>query len=105
MGNILLKSFRYELETILKESGFKEEKAHKIVVERYNNEIRKGAIEILEKALFLLKEGKLKDLSDMTKYSPSGDGYGCDNVYIDFSSLSPEGEIEDIGDIIEILKI
>ena len=46
----------------------------------------------------------------MLKFSPAGDGYGCDNMYIDFSSLDPDErafgikEINDIGSVIDRLK-
>jgi hypothetical protein len=37
----------------------------------------------------------------MIEYSPSGDGYGCDNCYISFKDIT---DCEDIGDVINALK-
>lgn len=102
MGKILDKSFRDELEDILIESGYKEKEAHKIVMCRYKKEVKEGAVKILEKVLSCLKEDKYEELLGMTEFSPSGDGYGRDNCYIDFSELGVD--IEDIEDVVNILK-
>lgn len=47
----------------------------------------------------------------MLAFSPAGDGYGCDNDYIDFSSLDQtcrsnrlDKDFSDIGTIIDFLN-
>lgn len=103
--------FRQELISTLLEAGFKAKKAEKIVSERYRTAVKKGAIEILEKVTALLKEDRFKEIDGMLSFSPAGDGYGCDNAYIDFSSLdqsehlNPNDKIfSDISTIIYFLS-
>lgn len=102
MGNILDISFRNELENILLDCGYKKGEAHKIVMCRYKKEVKDEALTILETVISLLKEDRYKEILNMIAFSPSGDGYGCDNYYIDFSKLGKD--IEDIGDVIQVLN-
>jgi len=48
-----------------------------------------------------IREDNLEVINDMIEYSPSGDGYGCDNNYISFKDIT---DCEDIGDVINALK-
>ena len=89
------------------EAGFKAKKVEKIVSGRYRTAVKEGAIEILEKVTALLKEERFDEIEGMLADSPAGDGYGCDNSYIDFSSLdqseyqNPNDKLfSDIGTII-----
>lgn len=102
--------FRQELIAALIEGGFKEKKAIKIVSERHRAAVKEGAIEILEKLTALLKEDRFDEIAGMLAFSPAGDGYGCDNNYIDFSSLDQseylnqnDKFLSDIGTIIYFL--
>lgn len=47
-----------------------------------------------------LKKGEYDQIGKYLTESPSGDGYGCDNYYIDFSE---SGAGEDIGAIVSHL--
>ena len=102
---------RQELIAALIEGGFKPKKAGKIVSERHRAAVKEGAIEILEKVTALLKEDRFDEIAGMLASSPSGDGYGCDNDYIDFSSLDQtdcsnkfDKEFSDISTVISFLE-
>ena len=50
-------------------------------------------IEILETVITNIKLGKYNEVRDMLAYSPSGDGYGEDDYYINFA-YDPGNEMD-----------
>ncbi len=107
---ILDYSFRKELVSALMEGGFDIVKAQNIVDSRHRMAVKEGALTILKNVIKLLEEEKFEELSKMLSFSPAGDGYGCNNDYIDFSSLDKtnhsnklDKDFSDIGTIISFL--
>lgn len=107
---ILDYAFREELVSALMDGGFGIDKAQKIVDSRRRVAVKEGAIAILGKVIKLLREERFEELKEMLAFSPAGDGYGCDNEYIDFSSLDQSNRsrldknFSDIGTIIDFLN-
>ena len=56
---------------------------------------------ILNNILTYLEANNLQLIQNTLCYSPAGDGYGCDNYFINFSYKS--GEIMDLQDILELM--
>nr|DAN49400.1 MAG TPA: hypothetical protein [Caudoviricetes sp.] len=107
---ILDYAFREELVSALMDGGFDIDKAQDIVDSRQRMAVKEGALAILKNVIKLFEEEKFEDLSKMLSFSPAGDGYGCNNDYIDFSSLDQtnrsnklDKDFSDIGTIIRFL--
>ncbi len=64
------------------------------------NTLEKAALDILQEMSIAIQSRNYSKAASMTGYSPSGDGYGCDNSYINFSETS----CEDIGEVLERLE-
>ena len=47
--------------------------------------LKEHTIGILKNIINLLEEENFIEIPNMLSYSPSGDGYGCDNYFINFS--------------------
>ena len=63
-------------------------------------------VTLLKRITKLVEENKLKELEKYTFSSPAGDGWGMENICIDFSSLMGEsykGEPLDFGDVLRML--
>lgn len=108
MKKILSEEFQNELVENLIEAGISEYEAKSLCNKRYKEELKKGALEILNKMIDFIKEDKIKEAGDMLAFSPAGDDYGCNNYFIDFSSLFPDNDESfpsiDISDILCKLK-
>lgn len=108
MNKILSKEFQNELIETLIVAGIPLKEAESLCDKRYKEELKKGALEILNKMINFIKEDKIKEAEDMLKFSPAGDGYGCNNYFINFSSLFPDNNDDfpgiDISDILCNLK-
>lgn len=108
--NILSKKFRRDFVELLLDAGFKDEEANKLVTKKYKEKLKEETLNHLEKIINLIKEDKFDDVNNLLALSISGDGYGCDNNYIDFSFLDLEGDefgrksIEDLGDVVNELQ-
>lgn len=63
---------------------------------------KKDAITIIEKVLSHIKQNQFNKIEAYLESSPSGDGYGCDNMYITFSGCAPE--LEDISTLALFLQ-
>ena len=103
--------FREELRLALVDGGFDEKQAQEIVSNRYKIAVKEGTIAILKKVISLIEQDKYEELRKMLRDSPSGDGYGMDNVYVDFSELDQtsyqsrlDKKVYDIGDVVNILS-
>lgn len=68
------------------------------------NAVKEHAIQILEKVISHLKKDEFEEVKSMTNFSPSGDGMGCDNSFIDFKLNSDDKDGTDICQVIDILK-
>ncbi len=64
------------------------------------NTLEKAALDILQRMSIAIQNRDYIAARSMVDESPAGDGYGCDNSYIDFS----ETTCEDIGDVLERLE-
>lgn len=101
MEKIFDKDFRNELFRCLKESGMKDKEVSEIINKRYKEALKNAVIERLKAVIKAIKEDNLEEINSFTEYSPSGDGYGCDNTYISFKDIT---DCEDIGDVIDALR-
>ena len=101
MEKIFDNDFRNELFRCLKESGMKDKEVSGIINKRYKEALKNAVIERLNAVAKAIKEDNLEAINAMIEYSPSGDGYGCDNNYISFKDIT---DCEDIGDVINALK-
>lgn len=64
-------------------------------------ELKRHAIEVLNKIAKAIEKEDFKTIKENMQFSPSGDGYGEENHFIDFSWGSPT---MDIGDIVEKME-
>ena len=101
MEKIFDKDFRNELFRCLKESGMKDKEVNGIINKRYTEALKNAVIERLKAVIKAIKENNIEEINSLTEYSPSGDGYGCDNTYISFKDIT---DCEDIGDVINALR-
>jgi hypothetical protein len=58
--------------------------------------LKKHSIKILETIIDNLNNDKLQDIYDMLIFSSSGDGWGSENYYINFSYNNEPMDIEEI---------
>lgn len=93
------KIFDKEVESYLMESGVCKLEIAKI---KYNK-LKYKSIEILENVIDLIKNDDLTKISKYVAYSPAGDGYGCENNYIDFGHIIGNEGL-DIIDLVSILE-
>lgn len=77
------KIFEKEVQEYLRASGVSEKEINKIKFTK----IKEFAINRLKTIVNLLENDKFNEISQFTAYSPSGDGMGWDNNYIDFSEI------------------
>ena len=82
MEKIFDKDFRDALEKGLIEAGINESEANKIIKENYQRQLKEVAIKRLEDIIECLRWDNYNSIP--IQESPSGDGYGQDNYYIDF---------------------
>ena len=64
-----------------------------------HEQLKKAVVEHLEHVAHLIMIEDYSNVEGLLESSPSGDDYGCDNKYIDFSDIYGE----DIADVIEKL--
>lgn len=63
------------------------------------------AIKVIDRLKEIIKAIETRDLTSIEKYisfSSSGNGYGYENYYIDFSDIT---KMEDIGEVLKYLDI
>lgn len=67
--------------------------------------LKNHVTDVLNKFLHNLENDDLKACFDMLDYSPAGDGYGCDNNFIDFKweSAPDVRDGYDIGVLLDML--
>jgi len=88
---------------LLEDLGLKNNATIQALAEKQKKELKRLAIERLEKVKQLIQNEELKELKEMIRFSPAGDGYGCDNYFIDFGSEGDRGDV-DINDVIELME-
>ena len=98
MEKILDSTFREELRAILEEAGVKKKDARNLVANRYKTALKSSVVSHLKKVIDLIERECLVDLRNLISFSPSGDCMGCDNNYLDFSSVC---SLQDIGDVVD----
>lgn len=101
MEKILENEFRNALYSSLEEAGLKHDEIRKIINKKYEEALKNAVVDRLKEVAKLVREGRYSVIEDMISDSPSGDGYGCDNKFIDFSDVTG---LEDIGDVVCALK-
>ena len=66
------------------------------------NSLKKYTIEVLTEIIKAIKNDDFTTVRKHLGYSPAGDGYGCDNSFIEFD-IEDDKEW-DIGDVIDKLE-
>lgn len=66
--------------------------------------LKKHVLKILEEVKQHISNENYEKVEDYLSFSPSGDGYGCANYYIDFGWGEEELDIQDICDKLSQLK-
>lgn len=94
------KIFDKDVQKYLKESGVSDLEIERI---KYAT-LRKESISILKEVSALIEEEKYNQIENYVKYSPSGDGFGCENYYIDFGSIIGSYDGVDIRELSEWLS-
>lgn len=109
--NILNKDFRRDFIELLLDAGFNDEEANKLVSSKYKEKLKIEVVKRLKEVTSLIEKEEYDKVKEYyLAFSPSGDGYGCDNNYIDFSYLFPADDeygnryINDLGDVINELS-
>lgn len=69
-----------------------------------HNALNTFVVNRLRKVADLINEGKYDAVLNMLAYSPSGDGYGNDNHYIDFSDSGAGNDLEHMINKLQHLK-
>lgn len=104
--NILNKNFRRDFIELLLDAGFNDEEANKLVSSKYKEKLKEEVVKRLKEVTSLIEKEEYDKVKECLAFSPSGDGYGFENNYIDFSYLFPADdeygnrEINDLSDVI-----
>lgn len=72
------------------------------LAEKQHDTLKEFTIGKLKRIGELIANEEYDKVKNMLAFSPAGDGYGCDNYYINLSFK--ENERMDIGDIIDLLE-
>lgn len=64
--------------------------------------LKSHILETLNRVTKAIEEDRLGDIESELSFSPAGDGYGCDNHFIDFN-WEKGGETIDIAEITNML--
>lgn len=108
--NILHKDFRRDFIELLLDAGFNYVEANKLVSNKYKEKLKGEVVKRLKEVTSLIEKEEFGKVKECLAFSPSGDGYGRDNYYIDFSYLFPSDDeygnrcINDLGDIVNELS-
>ena len=108
--NILHKDFRRDFIELLLDAGFNDEEANKLVSSKYKEKLKIEVVKRLKEVTSLIEKEEYDKVKECLAFSPAGDGYGCNNNYIDFSYLIPADDeygnryINDLGDVINELS-
>ena len=68
------------------------------------NKLKEFSVKRLKMVVNLIEQDKFDEIKPFTQSSPSGDGYGCDNDFIDFSEVCGHNSL-DIIELCSELKI
>ena len=108
--NILNRDFRRDFIELLLDAGFNDKEANKLVSSKYKEKLKEEVVKRLKEVTSLIEKEEYDKVKECLAFSPSGDGYGCDNHYIDFSYLFSANDgsgneyINDLGDVINELS-
>lgn len=64
--------------------------------------LKKHVMDRLNEIINLVINEEFDEVEKYLKYSPAGDGYGCDNYFIDFSYV--DGEEMDLSELLYKMK-
>lgn len=59
-------------------------------------QLRRHAVKTLRKVANYLENGEYDKIKDIVAYSPAGDGYGCENYYINLSDTDEPMDIMEV---------
>jgi hypothetical protein len=96
------KIFDKEVEKYLKESGVSNKEISKIKF----NKLKENGLKRLKEVIGLIEKDDYNKIQKLTASSPSGDGYGCDNDYINFGDIigAVDMDILELSDMLQNLK-
>lgn len=68
--------------------------------------LKKHTLGVLNNVYNLITDEKFEDVRKLLEYSPSGDGYGYDNYYINFGYVKSDqhSDTRDISDMLDELQ-
>ncbi len=66
--------------------------------------LKKHVLKILDEVKQHISNENYEKVGDYLSFSPSGDGYGCDNYYIDFGWGEEELDIQEVCSKLSQLK-
>jgi len=72
------------------------------IKEKQREALKRAIISRLTHVIALLEAGSYDELWKMLGFSASGDGYGCENHYIDFKDIGESINIPDFGNGFDI---
>lgn len=100
--------FELSLRNMLKLAGIPEKKADNIIATQKYEYVKKRSLEIIDNLRKCIASDRFDEAEGMLEHSPAGDGYGCNNDYLDFISVfnndESKPEMADIGYIIYTLR-
>lgn len=100
MKKILNKDFREETLEYLLEAGVPETDAKELIKGKYKETLREVVVQHLIDIANTISTKQYDVVKEFISFSPAGDGYGCDNYFIDFSKVC---ECKDIGQVMNEL--
>jgi len=74
------------------------------LAKKQHDTLKAVVIEKLENIVNIIAGERYKEIGELCESSPAGDGYGRDNMYIDFSYNEYEADITDVVDKLMGLK-
>jgi hypothetical protein len=74
------------------------------LAKKQHEHLKKFVIKKIEVILDIIKQENYEEVEHFTSYSPSGDGYGLDNNFINFSYSNSEENALDIIEVVDELK-
>lgn len=101
--------FVSSLRKMLIDAGVSKNKVEKLIAKQKYEYVKQASLKIIDKIREHIKSDELDEAEEMLENSPAGDGYGCNNDYLNFISVFNNDEDKlcqaDIGYIIYTMKI
>jgi hypothetical protein len=94
------KIFDEEVISYLKSTGVSEKEINKIKFKK----TKELSLDRLRLICELIEKEEFEEIKKYLSYSPSGDGYGCENYFIDFNFITGGRESVDTNDLSMLLR-